>query len=250
MKKIALATTNNQDISKLIKELNHPVVDISSRDYDYLLVQTSKHLEIRYPNQPTLKPFYIDFSHGKLGYRIQHAVGRNELIAKAVGIKKDYRPTIIDATAGLARDGFLLASLGCKLILLERSKILFALVEDGLNRFFLENPQLTAKFSLEFINIDALDFLINAKNKVNIIYLDPMFPHRIKTAKIKKEAQLLQDIIGEDKDIEKLFTVALAKASKRVVVKRPLYAENIITQLKPDVVYSGKSIRFDVYFIK
>ncbi|XPE60710.1 class I SAM-dependent methyltransferase [Shigella flexneri] len=40
------------------------------------------------------------------------AGGRGEAVAKAVGIKGDYLPDVVDATAGLGRDAFVLASVG------------------------------------------------------------------------------------------------------------------------------------------
>ena len=54
----------------------------------------------------------IDFVGGAVGHRSRAGGGRGQALPKAAGFTKGQTPTVIDATAGLGRDAFLLASLG------------------------------------------------------------------------------------------------------------------------------------------
>jgi 16S rRNA (guanine1516-N2)-methyltransferase len=208
------------------------------------LVQTPTHLELRAEEFPHFKPLVIDFLHGSFAYRLQHGKSQKQLIAKAVGLKRDGHLFVLDATAGLGRDGFLLATLGCKVLMLERSPIIEALLQDGLERALADARY--ADLDIQLINVDAINFLEQLVEKPDVIYLDPMFPERSKSASVKKELQILQALLGEDKSADKLLEKALAVAKKRVVVKRPRLAPNL-SDLKPQFSIVGKEIRFDVY---
>lgn len=192
-----------------------------------------------------LGSLYVDFITGKTGYR--HAHLSNELLGKAVGIKKNKKLSVVDATAGLGRDGFILACLGCEVIMLERSPEIAALLQDGLNRAML-NPELANKLSIHLINIDAQDYFAALKPEQfpDVIYLDPMHPTRTKSALVKKEMRLVREIVGEDIDADALLTTALKLARYRVVVKRPRLAPSL-NNMKPDFTMEGKRQRFDVY---
>lgn len=189
----------------------------------------------------------INFLTGELGYRLTHSSIKKELLAKAIGIKGNYHPSVIDATAGLGRDAFLLAYLGCNVIALERSPIIAEQLQTALQHA-LQNPKLTKPISLSFINADAKNYLTTLKitEQPEVIYLDPMYPERSKSALVKQEMRLLRDIVGDDYDSAELLEIALTRALKRVVVKRPRLAPTL-TALKPDFVIAGKSQRFDVY---
>jgi len=190
----------------------------------------------------------IDFLTGKIAYR--RAQNGKELLAKAVGIKGCYRPSILDATAGLGRDGFMLACWGCKVTMLERSPVMATLLQDALTRAFTES-EWAQKLSLLFIHTDAFDYfnkleLLNNTYYPDVIYLDPMHPVRSKSALVKKEMRLVREIVGEDKDSDDLLVQALHYATSRVVVKRPRLAP-ALANLKPDFCITGKQQRFDVY---
>ena len=87
------------------------------------------------------------------------------------------------------------------------------------------------------------------EDKPEVIYLDPMYPERKKSAQVKKNMQILQTLLGKDEDTESLLNRALSTAKKRVVVKRPKGAENI-PGIKPDICIESKKTRYDVYVIK
>jgi len=83
----------------------------------------------------------------------------------------------------------------------------------------------------------------------DVIYLDPMYPHREKSSLVKKEMRLFQMLVGEDLDDAELLSAALKKARYRVVVKRPRKGL-AIEGLAPSYQLMGKSCRYDIYSIK
>lgn len=217
----------------------------------YKLIPTSQRLELHNVADKRIKPIYVDFLHGALAHRRKYGGGKNQLIARAVGAtggspaKSLYNkpPTILDATAGLGRDAFVLACLGCKMHLLERSPIIAALLKDGLKRA-KKDPAFT-NIQMRLTITNAIPYLQKCQRQYDVIYLDPMFPPRTKSALVKKEMRILHDIVGSDLDAEKLLSIALTKA-KRVVVKRAKLAPEIPGP-KPTLKFMGKSSRFDVY---
>lgn len=192
--------------------------------------------------------------HGAgMDYRREKGGGRSELIAKAVGLKGGKSPMVIDATAGLGVDAFVLASLGCRVTMLERVPAVNALLRNGLERSRLyaaeEDAKLQAILSrMRLVQTDATGYLNNLEEEEfpDVIYLDPMFPERKKSAAVKKEMQIFHKLIGPDDDADRLFQVALARARDRVVVKRPRVAPSL-TDRSPSHSIEGKRNRYDIY---
>ncbi len=197
---------------------------------------------------PELGSIEIDFIGGAIGYRRKYGNNRKSLLAKAVGIKSGKKPFIFDATAGLGRDSFIFALLGCKVQMAERSPIIADLLEDALEKAakYQETSEIISRIS--FFKGDACDWLknINEDELPDIIYLDPMFPERKKSSLVKKEMRILKNIVGDDNDIDRLFFMSLSKANKRVVVKRPRTAP-FLSDKEPSYSLKGKSGRFDIY---
>lgn len=210
------------------------------------LVITQQHIEIRAPDLGN--PIFIDFETGKNAHRRQFGGGRGQPLAKAIGLKKGATPTIIDATAGFGRDAFVLANLGCKITLIERNPLIASLLDDALQRATdnLDLQQVISRMSL--INKDAIHYLSTLENHLypDVIYLDPMYPSREKSALVKKELRLLHELAGPDIDSEQLLTISRDVALKRVVVKRPKSAPFVGNQ-KPDTSIESKNTRYDVY---
>lgn len=217
---------------------------------DFELALTRYRLELREVALNAPGPVYVDFVGGAVGHRRRFGGGRGQLIAKAVGIKKGFIPDVIDATAGLARDAFVLAQLGCSVRLIERSPVVAELLRDGLDRAVGVDEVGDIVQRMHLLANDACDVLLalSQEQKPDVVYVDPMYPGREKTALVKKEMRLFQRLIGKDLDAPALLNAALAVAKKRVVVKRPSKADAIAGP-SPDVVYKGKSTRFDVYFV-
>ena len=204
-------------------------------------------LSLRKTDEPKLGAISVDFVTGAVAHRRKFGGGKGQSIAKAVGLNKGATPVVLDATAGLGRDGFVLASLGCKVILHERHPVVAALLYDGLQRAYNDaeiGPWMQQNMSLVFGSSHTL--LAQCESMPDVVYLDPMFPHREKSALVKKEMRVFQDLVGADNDADGLLEFAYPLASKRVVVKRPDYAPFLNNQT-PSMQIKTKKNRFDVY---
>ncbi len=201
-------------------------------------------------------PIRAEFAEGSVDHRRKFGGGKGQMIAKAVGVKAGVYPKVLDATAGLGKDAFVLATLGCAVRLLERSPIVHALLSDGLERAHVqaagEDPELLQILArMELVSADSQDYLaqISEDDRPDVIYLDPMFPERQKSADVKKEMAAFHHVVGKDEDADSLLEKALAKANYRVVVKRPRKAL-FIANKTPSYQLEGKSSRYDIYTLK
>ena len=200
-------------------------------------------------DEPKVSGIVVDFVTGAVAHRRKFGGGKGQAIAKAVGLKKGNTPSVIDATAGLGRDGFVLASLGCQVTLIERQPVVAALLEDGLRRAYQDpeiGPWMQQRMQLHHgasqTSLTELDL------KADVVYLDPMYPHREKSAQVKKDMRLFQTLVGSDEDADELLQPALKVAQKRVVVKRPDYAE-YLNNKAPSASIKTKKNRFDLYSV-
>jgi 16S rRNA (guanine1516-N2)-methyltransferase len=199
-------------------------------------------LELREAHAKT-GPVYVDFAD--LKHRPKQG---KDLIAKAVGVKGSYRPTVLDATAGLGQDAFILASYGCEVRMYERSPVIYALLEDGLRRARADKTlsDIVGRMSLSHGDAKLILSTLSQDEKPDVIYLDPMYPESGKTAAKRKEMRFFRELVGDDLDVQEVFEAALGTALNRVVLKRPLKAP---TFAKPSHVLAGKTVRFDIYVI-
>ena len=193
------------------------------------------------------------FHGASLDYRREKGGGRSEMIAKAVGLKGGKQPSIIDATAGLGVDAFVLASLGCQVTMIERVPAVNALLRDGLARsvhYAAEHDNDLAEIldRMQLVHANAEGHLnqIEEMQRPDVVYLDPMFPERKKSAAVKKEMQIFHKLIGPDEDVDRVLNSALVVARNRVVVKRPRIAP-VLEGAEPSYVLEGKRNRYDVY---
>ncbi|TNE77524.1 MAG: SAM-dependent methyltransferase [Gammaproteobacteria bacterium] len=221
------------------------------RDVPVLLYLDEHGLGLQLTGKGAPGPVRAEFVTGKMGYRREHGGGAGQLVAKAVGLQKTKATLhVLDATAGLGQDAFVLASLGCRVTLFERNPVIHALLEDGLARAALNVDCAPIIERMTLREGSSIDWLSSASEGVaDVIYLDPMFPHRDKSALVKKEMQVFRMIVGDDDDSERLLSAALAAATYRVVVKRPRKAP-AIEGPEPATRIEGKSSRYDVYSIK
>ncbi len=167
---------------------------------------------------------------------------------KRIGIKKSYLPTVVDATAGLGRDAFLLAALGCNVQMLERHPVVAALLDDGLQRGY-QNAEIGSwlRERMTLLHTSSLTSLASILPRPDVVYLDPMYPHRRKSALVKKEMRVFQSLVGTDDDADGLLAPARELAVKRVVVKRPSYAQPLAGVVAQAAI-TTKNHRFDLYF--
>jgi 16S rRNA (guanine1516-N2)-methyltransferase len=200
-------------------------------------------------NEPKQKPILVDFVAGANAHRRKFGGGKGQSIAKAAGIKAGYLPVVIDGTAGLGKDAFVLASLGCRVTLIERHPVVTALLADGLRRAY-EDADIGDWMRQRMVLSDHghIAQMNQTSKQADVVYLDPMYPHREKSALVKKDMRAFQTLVGSDTDADDLLTPALALASKRVVVKRPDYAEPLAGR-KPSMAIETKKNRFDVYVL-
>lgn len=247
---LSISTDSNEQIAAaktLAHQLNLPFSPLNSEHIQ--LVLTLQHIEIRAPELGN--PIMIDFEEGKNAHRRQFGGGRGQPLAKAIGLKKGANPTVIDATAGFGRDAFVIANLGCKVTLIERNPLIATLLDDALRRASNNEELANIITRMSLINHDATAYLNTlelTKGVIypDVIYMDPMFPSRDKSALVKKDMRLLHQLAGPDTDSERLLIIARSTALKRVVVKRPKSAPFVGNQ-KPTTSIESKNTRYDIY---
>lgn len=251
--KIAITVENHELLAKaqdLARRLSLPLITQSDVTglYQFFLAVTPERLELRENSAKNTKPIVVDFLAPTITYRIKYGGGKNQLIAKALGIKNKKHPLVIDATAGFGIDAFLLASLGCEVLMLERSPIIHALLADGLEH--LNKSSISTHLKLKLKLTESFAYLNqireNRKSKVDVIYLDPMYPKRSKSALNKKAMRILHELVDDNSDASQLLELALKCVKNRVVIKRPRLASNL-GELQPDVQFFSPGTRYDVY---
>lgn len=225
--------------------LYNPTADIPT----LLLTLTPERLELRQTGKGAEGPLFVDFIGGAIEYRRRQGTSRKEAIARAVGLKGGTNPLVLDLTAGLGRDSFILASLGCTVRMVERSPVVAALLADAIERA-KEEPMLAGIMArLSLVAGDSLEILRTWQGeRPEVVCIDPMYPHRSKSALVKKEMRLIRLLVGDDEDSGQLLAAALAIASRRVVVKRPRLAP-ALRGPEPNFTTGGKNSRFDVYLV-
>ena len=189
---------------------------------------------------------YCDFVHGANAHRQRYGGGRGQALARACGVKPGVTPTVIDATAGLGRDAWVLATLGCEVIALERHPCVHALLRDGLERALEASAGRDIAARIQLHHADAVSWLAQPV-RADTIFLDPMFPARDKSAAVKKDLALLQRLVhAETNDAAALLAAARAHGAKRIAVKRPVRAKPL-ADAAPQGTISGKTVRYDLY---
>lgn len=244
--KIAIKNDECSELPESVKSLNLPKESEVESGEALLLIGWHEDKLALFSNQSG--PVYVDFVEGKVAHRRQFGGGKKQPLARAIGLSSKVTPNVIDATAGYGRDSFVLASLGCEVMMIERSPIMAALLKDGLERAAKEPEIAEIIARMSVINADAIAQL-NESKPVQVIYLDPMYPEKKKAAAVKKEMRLLQQLAGPDLDSVSLLEAALKKATKRVVVKRPKGASPIDGQQANSEI-SSPNTRYDIYALE
>lgn len=232
----------NERAKSLAQQLGIDFVTESVTETDLVLGYGEGGLELRDLRDRRTRPVCIDFM--KADVRPYSAnLSRRQPLARAMGKKNK---TLIDATAGLGQDAFLLAALGYQVTAIERHPVLAALLADALARVEAGSPVGKALGDrLNAVTGEARQLIVKLP-PADVIYLDPMFPpKRSKSALARKEMRMVRDLVGEDTDASQLLEVALECARNRVVVKRPQHARPL--RAHPDFAHSGKLVRYDVY---
>ena len=225
----------NQKAEQLTEKFQFIFSESTPEKDEWFLQLSSLGLELHAPVNLKFSPFSISFI--KENSRAKQ-FSKNESLAKAMTSGRNEKLTIIDATAGLGRDAFLLASLGHEVTMIERNPVLAAMLQIALEDAAIPN--------LHLMHADSENYIAQLEEKPDVIYLDPMFPERDKSALVKKDMQILQMLIGHDEGYNHLLERALLKAKQRVVVKRPRHGE-FLNEQKPSFQILSKTLRFDIY---
>ena len=188
----------------------------------------------------------IKADFAKNAKRYKDANLRGELLVKAAKLKGQDNITVLDATAGLGEDSYLLAAAGFRVKMFESDHVIAALLRDGLNRALADDALCETAKRLELFEEDSIEAMRSGRFKPDVVYLDPMFPERKKSALVKKKFQLLHLLEAPCDNGKELLSAAYGSGAKRIVVKRPLKGA-YLGEKKPDFSYEGKSIRYDVY---
>jgi len=266
---VCIANNHPEMAAQLSQELNLPICPF--HDKKTAKKENSEYTQwldwINDKKDPTLKlalcsvsqgPVFVDFLAGKKAHRRQFGGGKGQPLIRAMGQLETHTPTIIDATAGMGGDSYVLASLGFKVQMIERSPIVASLLKDALSRANQSEATLPEDIlqgiqNLSLINANSAEYLLKSQPRVDVIYMDPMYPEKKKKAAAKKEMQALQQLVGPDLDSEKLLEAALQTAQYRVVVKRPKGSEPVhcsMNNIKPTSAISSPNTRYDIYVIK
>lgn len=220
----------------LIDQLSIPGIHEWDHGYDWVLSVESDTLVLKEVNRSNLKPLFVDLIPTRKRYKSLPIPKRGSL-ARALG--RGTR-TVIDATAGWGQDTMLTWMMGYEVTAVERSPIVGALLLDGLRRF--KRYEQGRNYPQVFV-CDAKSYLVN--HSADCIYLDPMFvPKKKASALAKRPLRVLRELVGDDDDRDILFEHAWHAAYKRVVTKRPTHAK---PWFKPDQIFSGKMMCYDVY---
>jgi 16S rRNA (guanine1516-N2)-methyltransferase len=238
----------------LSTRLHLPLLDTGTdparcRDFTALLVAGNNGLSLVQTGPRAPGPVQVDFGGGAMRHRRKG--GHNELLGKAVGVGRKQNLHVLDATAGLGRDAFVLADLGCRLTLCEREPVIAAMLDAAIvHSERSEDPWQRGVVSrISLVPGDATVLSLELVDGVDVIYLDPMFPPREKHAAVKKEMALFQQVLFSEKlveDADALQQWALSQDVARVVIKRPRKAP-ALGQAPVSHVISGKAVRYDVY---
>ncbi len=224
------------------------VVECGDDEFELLVAVTAEGLELRQPHE-RVRPVTADFTSGRFRRRVAR-LGRRSLIARALGYKG--QPLrVLDTTAGLGTDAMTMACLGCDVTAVERDGVVHALLEDGLSRALHADGVAEAAGRVGLLCADGIQVVSRSGEPFDVVYLDPMFPVRRKTALPSRELQALARLVGRDEthEGELLLEAALRSGAARVVVKRaddgPVLDAS--DRQGPDVQFSGRTARFDVY---
>lgn len=207
---------------------------LQTEPFDFLLIEHDGQLELFDSEKRRIK---IDFDNDKISYA-RKVIAKDPFL-RAIG---QNRKNVLDVSAGLAIDSVFLSQHGHNVTAVERNPLLYTLLSHA-----KQTSENLARRNIDFKFGEAKDFiqeLTAANDSFDCIYFDPMFPDKSKSALPKQEMVLFRQLVGNDADAESILGILLT-TGKRVVVKRPAYAQPI--GFKPTNAYESKLLRFDIY---
>jgi 16S rRNA (guanine1516-N2)-methyltransferase len=199
---------------------------------------------------PSDSDFYLSFEAGVLKLcrhgdsrgiwveerEIEQRLNGTFLLGRACGVDRGSRLQVLDATAGLGIDGLALSRRGAVVHLVEREPVLWALLKDFLRRLREPDVMLTLSDSKR---------LLEGEGEYDVVYFDPMFPHRRKSALPGKRMQYLGALLDNSTPFDMdVIPFAQSRARSRVVLKRRLKDPVVVPA---DWTVRGRTVRYDVY---
>lgn len=193
----------------------------------------------------------VDLTH--MLPRLRQGRLQAELLVKAARCRGVEAPVAIDATAGFGEDSLLLAAAGFTVELYERDPVIAALLADGLARAAGEPALADAVSRMRLHTGDSLAGMRKLAELIaagespapDVVYLDPMFPGRTKSAAVKKKFQLLHHLERPCDDEAELLEAAHSVGPRKIVIKRPVKGP-LLAGTKPSYQLGGKAVRYDV----
>ena len=176
--------------------------------------------------------------------RLLHGKLNGELLVRAARLKGIEEPTLVDATAGLGQDSLLLAAAGFSVTLIECNPVIAAMLVDAIERARRDPELADAAGRMRVIEGNSLKVLRDLSMPPHVVYLDPMFPGRSKSAAVKKKFQLLHRLEMPCEDEMALLEAARAAHPRKIVIKRPVKGPHL-AGVKPDYTLRGKAVRYD-----
>ena len=165
------------------------------------------------------------------------------------------RGLVVDATAGLGGDAFLIAAAGFSVVALERHPALAQMLEDALARLrgAASAAHRSAAGRMSVMHADSIAALADrspalawVREPPVAVLMDPMYPQDPSaTALPAKPIRVVRTLVGDDPDQRALFDAARSCSPGRIVVKRPHSAPPLVPD--PDLQFAGKLARLDVY---
>lgn len=231
----------NDDLKRDLEEIKKLQVS------DDITLHIADKVFLSWDSDPKLKPLCFDFLSDKLIYRISHGGKHKENVAKAVMSGLSH-PVVFDATAGMGRDSFILQCAGCSVYMFERNPVIWLLLRDALDRAVSSTFFKALPHGLPSLMPCGEACRYQGDVVPDVIYYDPMFPDRKKSALVKKEMRIFKALIGADEDIESTLLALICMAKHKVILKRPQTAAPITFQgVKPIGSVEGGACRFDIY---
>ena len=194
-----------------------------------------------------LSPLRLDFEEVAYRQRLLRGGRTKEAVARAVLQGLPVYTLVFDATAGLGRESMILAHAGARVYSFERQLPIWLLLHDAFAR-----AKRSRFFPFTLPQLERLGTIAHYQGelKPEVIYYDPMFPEKKRTAQVKKGMFIFQQVVGSDSDALEFLQVALTMASKRVVVKRPHDSEPLSSAtIKCAYSVDGGQCRFDCYTV-
>lgn len=176
--------------------------------------------------------------------RLLHGKLNGELLVRAARLKGIEEPTLVDATAGLGQDSLLLAAAGFSVTLIECNPVIAAMLVDAIERARRDPELADAVGRMRVIEGNSLKVLRDLSMPPDVVYLDPMFPGRSKSAAVKKKFQFLHRLEMPCEDEMALLEAARAAHPRKIVIKRPVKGPHL-AGVKPDYTLRGKAVRYD-----